>query len=106
MGRQRNTSEVEKNLMDCLPAIDDGLRAVEAARYFYMAILVLSFVALIYLTSIQASSFMFVFVNVLYVGLLCLIVFAGWNGVIMLTLEANTLMAAKKDINNLLRSNY
>ncbi|KAK2163915.1 hypothetical protein LSH36_72g05013 [Paralvinella palmiformis] len=102
----RETGEIEKNLTEALPIIDKGLQKIKSNQVFFVVSMFFCLVALVFTSDIASSWTMWgVIIGIFRTFLTVAIAFLVWNVLILSKIEWAGLTAAKKDINNLLKSN-
>ena len=105
LGSMRHSGDVEKVFSDAIPILDDGMRKVKADQVFYVVALLISMFGLIYsagLTMPYGLGVILVLVRFL-VTIACGYFF--WMAVVLANWELNGLIATRKNINNILKSN-
>jgi len=104
MGRLRQPEEIEKHLSEAIGLLDDGLKKVRSSRVFYSVLLLLCFVALAFFSDFHlpfVPDIVFTFARLALTVFLC---FCAWMARVGNDRETNGLKAAKKDMNNLVKS--
>ena len=105
MSSVREFAEIEKSFSAAIPVLDSGIKQVRADRVFYMIVFLLSFIMLTFTADLVLPWGL----NAMVILIRVILVLASggclWMGVVMANREINGLLAAKKDINNLLKSN-
>ena len=105
MSQPRDTAAVETHFTEALPFLERGVKKARADMFFYAAAAVLCIVALSFTADLEMPFGLNFVVVVIRVLLVLGLGYNGWMGVIMTNKEINCLTAAKKDINNLIKSN-
>ncbi len=102
-----DSGEVEKHLNDALPVLEWGINKAKSDQVFFCVKLFLCIVALVALNNFSCEAWSVVG-TCLGVTKAVLVLIAGacfWLAAIMCNIEINGLTSAKKDVNNMLKSN-
>lgn len=104
MGKARELQEIEKHLSDAIGSLDHGVQLVKSSRVFYSVLVLLCVVAISFSSDFQlpfVPNFIFALFHVALIIFLC---FCIWMARIGNDREMNGFKAAKKDVNNLIKS--
>lgn len=101
----RETGEIEKHLTDALPIIDNAMKRVRSDQVYYVVAMALLGIALTFTFDLSLP-YGLTFLILLLRGLLVVaLAFCFWTASVLSNKELNGLIAARKDINNALKSN-
>lgn len=107
MGKQRDVGEIEKNLSDAVAVVDSGIKRTWSSQVYYIVGCLLSIVALVFISSKNIQLDLGVVSLILELSRLAVtanLVFCAYMAIIVLSREKNALLAARKDINWILKS--
>lgn len=107
MCKQREVGEIEKHLSDAQAIVNVGMKRTRSSQVYYIMGCLLSVVALAFISSTSISSDFSVvrlLVELARLAVMVNLIFAAFMAVIVTGREQNALLAAKKDINWILKS--
>lgn len=104
MGRLRQPEEIEKHLSEALGIMDDGMKKVRSSRVFYSVLVLLCIVALVFFSDFHLPFVPDIFFSFARLVLTVFLCFFVWMARVGNDREMNGLKAAKKDMNNLVKS--
>ena len=105
MAPPRETGEIEKHLSDAIPVLDEGLRKVKANQVYYLVAMMLCLFTTIFTSNMTLPFGLTLFITLLRVVMVVAVAFFFWTATVLANKEINGLTAARKDINNALKSN-
>lgn len=101
----RNSGSVEKVFSDALPILEDGMRKVKADQVFYAVALLISVFGLIYSAGFTLPYGLGIFLVIIRFLVTVASGYFFWMAVVLANWELNGLIATRKNINNILKSN-
>lgn len=107
MGKQRDVGEIEKHLSDALAVVDGGMKRTWSSQVYYIVGCLLSFVALMFISTMSIHldfSVACLIVELARMAVMTHLVFCAFMAIIVVSREHNALLAARKDINWILKS--
>lgn len=107
MGKQREIGDIESHLSDVLNLVDNGIKRAKASRVYYIVGILLSLMAVIFISSIRISFDSYIVSTLLdfcQVAVTGYLLFCSWMVMVMTGRELNALLAVKKDVNSTLKS--
>ncbi len=104
-GNKRSAGNTEKHLLEMLPVLNSGLKQTKANQVFYTVALFINIFAIIYSAGFEMPYGLGIFLVLVRFLLTVACGYFFWIAVVLSNFELNGIIAAQKNVNNLLKSN-